>query len=90
MCDSSFVVGVSFVMCFGLVIDMGLPRMIISALDKRSADIQDELDEARNLREEAQKLLAKEKKNLDKAAEESNNLIKKAKQQIEQFLLQNK
>ena len=46
-------------------------------------DIQEELDEARNLREEAQKILAKEKKNLDKAEEESKNLIEKAKQQEE-------
>ena len=76
MFDSSFFVALSFLIFVGLVIYMGLPRMIISALDKRSADIQDELDEARNLREEAQKLLAKEKKNLDKAAEESKNLIK--------------
>ena len=40
---------------------MGLPKMIISALDKRSKDIQEELDEARNLREEAQKLLKRKK-----------------------------
>ena len=64
---------------------MGLPRMIISALDKRSKDIQEELDEARNLREEAQKLLAKEKKNLDKAEEDSKNLIDKAKQQVNEI-----
>ena len=85
MFDSSFFVALSFLIFVGLVIYMGLPRMIISALDKRSADIQDELDEARNLREEAQKLLAKEKKNLDKAAEESKNLIKKAKQQVDEM-----
>ena len=64
---------------------MGLPRMIVSALDKRSEDIQEELDEARNLREEAQKLLAKEKKNLDRAEEESKNLIEKAKQQVDEL-----
>ena len=48
-------------------------------------DIQEELDEARNLREEAQKILAKEKKNLDKAEEESKNLIEKAKQQVDEL-----
>ena len=69
MFDSSFFVAISFLIFVGLVIFMGLPKMIISALDKRSKDIQEELDEARNLREEAQKLLAKEKKNLDKAYE---------------------
>ena len=85
MFDSSFFVAISFLIFVVLVIYMGLPRMIISALDKRSEDIQEELDEARNLREEAQKILAKEKKNLDKAEEESKNLIEKAKQQVDEL-----
>ena len=85
MFDSSFFVAISFLIFVVLVINMGLPRMIISALDKRSEDIQEELDEARNLREEAQKILAKEKKNLDKAEEESKNLIEKAKQQVDEL-----
>ena len=85
MFDSSFFVAISFLIFVGLVIYMGLPRIIISALDKRSEDIQKELDEARNLREEAQKILAKEKKNLDKAEEESKNLIEKTKQQVDEM-----
>ena len=85
MFDSSFFVALSFLIFVGLVIYMGLPRMIISVLDKRSKDIKEELDEARNLREEAQKILAKEKKNLDKAEEDSKNLIKKAKQQVDEM-----
>ena len=82
MFDSSFFVAISFLIFVGLVIFMGLPKMIISALDKRSKDIQEELDEARNLREEAQKLLAKEKKNLDKAEEEAKVLLEKAEKQV--------
>ena len=82
MFDSSFFVAISFLIFVGLVIFMGLPKMIISALDKRSKDIQEELDEARNLREEAQELLAKEKKNLDKAEEEAKGLLEKAEQQV--------
>ena len=85
MFDSSFFVALSFLIFVGLVIYMGLPKMIISVLDKRSEGIQEELDEARNLREEAQKLLAKEKKNLDRASEESKNLIKIAKQQVDEM-----
>ena len=61
MFNAEFFVALSFLIFLGLVIYLGLPRAVISSLDKRSKDIQNELDEARNLREEAQKILAKEK-----------------------------
>ena len=67
MFNAEFFVALSFLIFLGLAIYLGLPRAVITSLDKRSKDIQDELDEARNLREEAQKILAKEKKALDKA-----------------------
>ena len=78
MFDSSFFVAVSFLIFVGLVVYLGLPKIIINALDQRSKDIKKELDEARNLREEAQKILAKEKKNLDKAEEDAKILLSKA------------
>ena len=76
MFDSSFFVAVSFLIFVGLVVYFGLPKIIINALDQRSKDIKKELDEARNLREEAQKILAKEKKNLDKAEEDAKILLR--------------
>ena len=57
MFDSSFFVAVSFLIFVGLVVYLGLPKIIINALDQRSKDIKKELDEARNLREEAQKMM---------------------------------
>ena len=77
MFDSSFFVAVSFLIFVGLVVYLGLPKIIINALDQRSKDIKKELDEARNLREEAQKILAKEKKNLDKAEEDAKILLRR-------------
>ena len=72
MFDSSFFVAISFLIFVGLVIFMGLPKMIISALDKRSKDIQEELDEARNLREQFNDANDRLKK-----AEEENQDLKK-------------
>ena len=62
MFDATFFVAVSFLLFVGFVIWAGLPGSIISTLDERSANIQKELDEARILHEQAQSLLAKEKK----------------------------
>ena len=85
MFNAEFFVALSFLIFLGLAIYLGLPRAVISTLDKRSKDIEDELDEARNLREEAQKILAKEKKALDKADKEIEILIKKANKQVEEL-----
>ena len=85
MFNAEFFVALSFLIFVGLAIYLGLPRAVISSLDKRSKDIEDELDEARNLREEAQKILAKEKKALDKADKEIEILIKKANKQVEEL-----
>ena len=85
MFDSSFFVAVSFLIFVGLVVYLGLPKIIINALDQRSKDIKKELDEARNLREEAQKILAKEKKNLDKAEEDAKILLSKAEKKVNEM-----
>ena len=47
MFNAEFFVALSFLIFLALAIYLGLPRAVISSLDKRSKDIQDELDEAR-------------------------------------------
>ena len=49
---------VSLFIFIGIVIYYGVPGMIVRALDGRADRIGKELDEARQLREEAQALLA--------------------------------
>ena len=56
--DSNIVVAISFLCFVGVLIYVGVPKILGGALDKRAGKIQDELDEARRLREEAQSLLA--------------------------------
>ena len=56
--DSNIVVGISFVLFFGLLGYLGVYKMLGQKLDERAQKIRDELDEARQLREDAQELFA--------------------------------
>ena len=56
--EPEFWVAVAFVIFVGVLIYVGVPKMMIEALDDRGARVKAELDEARRLKEEAQKLLA--------------------------------
>ena len=81
MFDATFFVAVSFLLFVVFVVWIGLPGSILNALDERSTNIQKELDEARILHEEAQSLLAKEKRKLEKCDEEVKEILKKASDQ---------
>ena len=83
MFDATFFVAVSFLLFVALVVWIGLPGSILNALDERSANIPKELDEARILHEEAQSLLAKEKRKLEKCDEEIKEILKKASDQAD-------
>jgi F-type H+-transporting ATPase subunit b len=81
MFDATFFVAVSFFLFVGFVIWIGLPRSILNSLDERSLQIKKELDEARKLHEEAQSLLAKEKRKLEKCDTEVQEILKRASEQ---------
>ena len=81
MFDATFFVAVSFFLFVGLVIWIGLPRSILNSLDERSLRIQKELNEARKLHEEAQSLLAKEKRKFEKCDTEVQEILKRASEQ---------
>ena len=51
-------VAVGFLIVIGILLYVGVPKMVATMLDARAAGIKAELDEARRLREEAQALLA--------------------------------
>ena len=81
MFDATFFVALSFVLFVVFVIWAGLPSTIIKSLDDRSEQIKKELDEARILHEEAQKLLATEKRKLEQCDAEVEDILKKASEQ---------
>jgi len=81
MFDATFFVALSFVLFVVFVIWAGLPSTIIKSLDDRSEQIKKELDEARILHEEAQKLLATEKRKLEQCDTEVEDILKQASEQ---------
>ena len=81
MFDATFFVALSFILFVVFVVWAGLPSTIIKSLDNRSKQIKKELDEARILHEEAQKLLATEKRKLEQCDAEVEEILKQASEQ---------
>lgn len=56
--NSDIVVGISFVLFFGLLGYLGVYKLLGQKLDERAEGIRNELNEAKRLREEAQEIFA--------------------------------
>lgn len=76
--DASFFVALAFVLLIAGFIKLKLPARVIEALDERATAIKAELDEARNLRQEAMAVLADYKKRVQEAEKEAAVLIEQA------------
>ena len=79
LAEPEFWVAVGFVIFVGVLVYVGVPKMLLDALDDRAKRVQAELDEARRLKEEAQKLLAEYKAKQRQADEEAAAIIEGAK-----------
>lgn len=95
--DNSFFALVGLVIFIGLLVYLGLPRIIGGMLDKQIAKIESELSEAKRLRQDAaallveyeQKRIAAEKDAQDiiaSAQEEANRLTVEAKASLEDLV----
>jgi F-type H+-transporting ATPase subunit b len=73
--EPEFWVAVSFFLFVGLVLYLGVHKKIAVALDARAALIAKELDEARRLRDEAEKVLADYKRKQGEAVTETKNIV---------------
>ena len=69
MFDESFFVALAFATVIGAFLYLKLPQRVLAALDTKSAEIADELDQARKLRAEAEALLADYEERRKKAEE---------------------
>ena len=81
--NAEFVVTIAFIVFVGLVIYLGVPKLVGRMLDDRSTLIRNELDEARLLREEAKALLASYDKKMKDVAEHSARIIAGAKDEAQ-------
>jgi len=78
--DATFWVGAAFVLFIGILVYLKVPGMLISALDERATKISNDLDEARELREEAQVLLATYQRRQRDALKEAEEIVAHAKE----------
>ena len=78
-----FWVAVSFLLFVALLVWFGVPRMVTKALDDRAEAIRKEIEEARRLREEAQKLLAEHEKRREDAQAEVAEIMATARAEAE-------
>lgn len=76
---------ISLFIFIGIVIYYGVPGMVVRALDGRADRISKELDEARQLREEAQALLADYQRKRREAEEEAEQIVADAKAEAERM-----
>ena len=73
--EAEFWVAVSFFIFIGVLLYLGVHKRVASALDARALRIGKELDEARRLREEAERLLVDYRRKLGNVVTEVDNII---------------
>ena len=78
--NTDYVVLIGFLLFLALLFYRNVPATLMGMLDSRAAGIQSELDEARSLREEAQKLLASYQRKQREVAEQSERIIAHARE----------
>lgn len=83
--EAEFWVAVAFVVLMGVFAYFGIHRTVLKALDHRGERIKAELDDARRLRDEAEKLLAEYKARHAKAEAEAQDIIASAKAEAERI-----
>lgn len=85
--DATFWATVGLVIFIAIIVYLGIPKMINKSLDARADRIRKELDEARVLREEAQKLLAAYQQKRKEAEQEANEIVTAAKREAEALVV---
>ena len=81
LANTDFVVLLAFLLFLGILIYFKVPGRLTAMLDKRSAGIKSDLDEARALREEAQTLLASYERRQGEVKEQADRIVAHARQE---------
>jgi F-type H+-transporting ATPase subunit b len=85
MFEAEFWVAVATILFLVVLVYFEVHKQVFDALDSRRARIQAELDEARRLKEEAQKLVAEYKAKQQEAEGEAKTLIEGARAEAERY-----
>jgi F-type H+-transporting ATPase subunit b len=83
--DAEFWVTLAFLVFVGVLIYVGVPKLVANSLDERAARIKAELDEAKKLKDEAAQLLAEYERRRHEAESEAEGIISGAKAEAERM-----
>ncbi len=83
--DAAFWVAVAFVVFVGVLWYLGAFKTLISSLDNRAEAIRKELEEAKALREEAQRVFLEYQKKFSAAEHEVDEIIARAKSEAARY-----
>lgn len=83
MGNTDFVVLIGFLLFIAVLVYFKVPGMLGGMLDKRAEGIRDDLQEARQLREEAQALLASYERKSREVQEQADRIVAHARQEAE-------
>ena len=86
--DATFWVAVSFIIFFGVLIYLKIPKKISQILDKMISDIKNEIEESEKLRTEAKTLVDNAQNKLDTAQSVSNEILEKAQKDADKLIIE--
>jgi len=86
--DSTFWVAISFIIFFGVLIYLKIPKKINDILNKIILDIKNEIDESEKLRTDAKKLLDDAQNKLNTAKSMSNEILEQAKIDSDKLIIE--
>lgn len=83
-------VAVAFLIFLGILVRLGVPKLLFKTLDDRSARIKAELDEAFRLRQEAEGVLADYRRKQSEAEKVAESIIVNAREEAERLAVEAK
>ncbi len=86
--DATFWVAISFIIFFGVLIYLKIPKKVTELLDKMISDIKNEIDESEKLRTEAKTLIDNAQNKLDTAKSVSNEILEEAKKDSDKLIIE--
>ena len=86
--DSTFWVAISFIIFFGVLVYLKVPKKINEILDKLITDIKNEIDESEKLRTEAKILLDNSQNKLNTAQSISKEILEQAKKDSDKLIIE--
>ena len=86
--DATFWVAVSFIIFFGVLIYLKIPKKISQILDKMISEIKNEIEESEKLRTEAKTLVDNAQNKLDTAQSVSNEILEEAQKDADKLIIE--